>query len=131
MMLIVVVVVAFVPNCSVENTLPHKNRIDDKKNKKTATKFQKKTTLKINNWIPLFLLFSFFSLLSSFLFFIFCDAGLGVPSLCHVYCEICVTHTHNIQHKWAQVFHAPLQAATPFEFHIRYRFISQSDAIVR
>lgn len=30
-----------------------------------------------------------------------------------------------------QVFHAPQQAATPFEFRIRYKFISQSDAIVR
>lgn len=30
-----------------------------------------------------------------------------------------------------QVFHAPMQAATPFEFKIRYKFISQSDAVVR
>ncbi|XP_055602820.1 uncharacterized protein LOC129751377 isoform X2 [Uranotaenia lowii] len=30
-----------------------------------------------------------------------------------------------------KVFHAPMQAGTPFEFRIRYKFISQSDAIVR
>ncbi|KAG4071236.1 hypothetical protein HA402_008971 [Bradysia odoriphaga] len=30
-----------------------------------------------------------------------------------------------------KVFHAPMQAATPFEFKIRYKFISQSDAVVR
>uniref|UniRef100_A0A182U3D8 CUB domain-containing protein n=1 Tax=Anopheles melas TaxID=34690 RepID=A0A182U3D8_9DIPT len=29
------------------------------------------------------------------------------------------------------VFHAPMQAGTPFEFRIRYKFISQSEAIVR
>lgn len=31
----------------------------------------------------------------------------------------------------SQVFHSPMQAATPFEFKIRYKFISQSDAVVR
>lgn len=30
-----------------------------------------------------------------------------------------------------QVFRASMQVATPFEFRIRYKFISQSDAIVR
>ncbi|XP_058065903.1 uncharacterized protein LOC131215530 [Anopheles bellator] len=30
-----------------------------------------------------------------------------------------------------KVFHAPMQAGTPFEFRIRYKFISQSEAIVR
>ncbi|XP_055538811.1 uncharacterized protein LOC129726149 [Wyeomyia smithii] len=30
-----------------------------------------------------------------------------------------------------KVFHAPMQTGTPFEFRIRYKFISQSDAIVR
>ena len=42
------------------------------------------------------------------------------------------TITNNFYFPWDQVFHAPsIQQETPFEFRIRYKFLSQSEAVVR